>query len=149
MGLTCKSLIQVFMLTALTPASLTSALDEFVKSLRRHISLIPLIKSCSLILSQPLTLRKMVLDLKRIDFSPIHEDVNLLIEQECLNEVRGLISFFACESEGEEEETVTMNSLSLHVKESVERFVLRNEVRTDSHAAASALDPLCYRPSLL
>ena len=71
----------------------------------------------------------MVLDLKKIDFSPIHEDVNLLIDQDCLNEVRSLISFFALESESDDESVLTMNRLSLHVKESVHRFILRNEVR--------------------
>jgi hypothetical protein len=109
------------------------AVEEFLKSLRRHLSLIPLIKSSGLILSQPLTIRKMVQDLKKIDFSPIHEDVNLLIEPECLNEVRSLISFFAPESESEDESVLTMNNLSLHVKQSVHRFVLRNEVCLLSH----------------
>lgn len=70
----------------------------------------------------------MVLDLKKVDFSPIHEDVNILIDQECLNEVRSLIRIFACEAEFDEESVLTMNRLSLHVKESVQRFILRNEV---------------------
>ena len=116
-----------------------SALDDFVKSLKRHLALLPLIKSCSLILSQPLTLRKMVQDLRRIDFAPIHEDVSLLTDQECQIEVRSLVFFFDCDADAEEESVLTMNNLAVHVKESVHRFILRNEVGTAALTATPAL----------
>ena len=108
-------------------------MEAFLKCLRRQVSLIPLMKSCSLIL-QPLTMRKLVQDLKRIDFSSIHEDVSLLIDQDCWNEVRSLVSFFALEAESEsQEDSLTMSGLAIRVKESVHRFIMRNEVTAASH----------------
>jgi len=113
-----------------------TALDEFVKSIRRQLSLIPLIKSCTLILSQTSSLRKMISDLKKIDFSGMNEDINLLIDSECLNEIKGILALFLKESEAVLESSssssksmgISMSNLVSHVKDSMNRTV-RNTVR--------------------
>ena len=117
----------------------SAALDEFVKSIRRHLSLIPLIRSCTLILSQTSTVRRMIFDLKKIDFTGMNEDIHVIIDNDSLNEIKGILAFFLKESQSEISENsmtsstatksmgISMTNLAAYIKESMNR-VVRNTV---------------------
>jgi hypothetical protein len=78
----------------------------------------------------------MISDLKKIDFTGMNEDVNLIIDSDSLNEIKGILALFLKESEMSENSTtssatksmgISMTNLSAYIKDSMNR-VVRNAV---------------------
>lgn len=117
-------------------------MEEFLKMIRRQLSLIPLLKSCHIILSQPALVRKMTADLKKLDFSGMREDINLLsIEGEAMNEIKSLLALFLTAKGEEESSGISINTLAFHVKDSMSRVV-----RNSSSAASSTTTSVSVSP---
>ena len=67
-------------------------LDDFLKSIKKKTALIPLVKSCDIILRQFHAHERMISDLRRVDLNGVSEDIKLF-PLDAINQIKKLIDF--------------------------------------------------------